>query len=112
MYVYPPNRSTLGVSCARAEGAAPSTTIIARNNPGKICIRRIVISLGIRLSPKISGPQTLSPHKICYCTTSLTVVVCVSVPDVPVTVMVELPAGVPVFEPAFGKPPEHALKYH
>lgn len=41
----------------------------------------------------------------------MTVVVCVSVPDVPVTVMVELPAGVPVFEPAFGKPPEHALKY-
>lgn len=37
--------------------------------------------------------------------------VCVSVPELPVTVMVELPAGVPVFEPAFGKPPEHPLKY-
>ena len=39
-----------------------------------------------------------------YCTTSVTVVECTSVPEVPVTVIVYVPAGVPKFEPTFGNP--------
>jgi hypothetical protein len=47
-----------------------------------------------------------------YCTTSVTVVVWTSVPEVPVTVTVKVPAGVLVLEPIRGNPPpEQPLMY-
>lgn len=44
------------------------------------------------------------PHQILYCTISVTVVVCTTLPEVAVTVTGKVPAGVPVFEPTLGNP--------
>ena len=54
-------------------------------------------------STQAEACTTVLLHDPIYCTINVTVVVCCTVPEVPVTVTGYVPAGVPVFEPTFGK---------
>jgi hypothetical protein len=52
----------------------------------------------------LSTAQSYQLLQLLYCTINVTVVVCCTVPEVPVTVTGYVPAGVPVGEPTFGNP--------
>src|SRR5580704_981179 len=92
--------AAMSLSCARARGAMARANNAASDNVKNCRVRRIV-DLQVRAISQFEQNQA-------YCTVNVTVVEWTSVPEVPVTVMVKVPAGVPlggVAVSSCGKPP-------